>query len=284
MNIKRLSRADIDKKKWNSCVHFANNGNVSGYMWYLDAITKDWEGLVADDYGTVFPLIWKKNWLGRKKLYQPALIIEGGIYSENILSSTRLKYFFEAIPKEYKSLNIRISNQAKIPKDLGLKVEKLARRQLIMNEPYEILQSRFSANFQQQLEKAEAHQLQPTSNLKPEKVVDFYKANNANYTKENYFAYLRIMYNAMHRGWGFANGITNGNGELLAVAFFIYSHGKIMLLLPAVSKEGRAKGAMELVLMMLLRTHANKPVILDFNGFEDFEIGGQELVSYEVSR
>ena len=195
-----------------------------------------------------------------------------------------MKHFLEAIPSEYKSLNLRISTLAKIPKDLGLSINKITRRQLIMNEPYEILQSRFSPAFQQQLNKAEENQLQPASNLKPEKVVDFYKAHNANYHKATYYAYMRIMYNAMHRGWGFANGITNGQGNLLAVAFFIYSHGKIMLLLPAVSKEGKAKGAMELILMMLLRTHANKPVVLDFNGFDDCAIGGQELVSYQISR
>jgi len=127
-------------------------------------------------------------------------------------------------------------------------------------------------------------QLQPASNLKPEKVVDFYKAHSKNYKKENYFAYLRIMYNAMHRGWGFANGITNKKGELLAVYFFIYSHGKIMVLLPATSKAGKAAGAAELLLSMLLQTHASKPVYLDFNGFEDIGVGSQEQIYYQVSR
>jgi len=239
MKIKRISREEIDKSKWNSCVHYANNGNVCGYVWYLDALTKDWEALIEEDYGSVFPLIWKKNWLGKKKIYQPELIIEGSLYSENILSATRIQHFFNAIPSEYKSLKLTISNQAKIPNDLGLKVEKLR---------------------------------------------DFYKTHAKNYKKENYFAYLRIMYNAMHRGWGFANGITNKKGELLAVNFFIYSHGKIMVLLPSTSKAGKAAGAAELLLSMLLQTHANKPVYLDFNGFEDIGVGSQEQVYYQVSK
>ena len=92
------------------------------------------------------------------------------------------------------------------------------------------------------------------------------------------------MYNALHRGWGFANGITNPKGDLLAVNFFIYSHGKIMILLPATSKEGKVAGAPELLLSMLLQTHANKPVYLDFNGFEDIGIGSQKQVYYQVSR
>ena len=92
------------------------------------------------------------------------------------------------------------------------------------------------------------------------------------------------MYNAIHRGWGFANGIANQKGDLLAVNFFIYSHGKIMILLPATSKAGKAAGAAELLLSMLLQTHANKPVYLDFNGFEDIGVGSQEQIYYQVSK
>ncbi|MEM6318382.1 MAG: hypothetical protein AAF960_11975 [Bacteroidota bacterium] len=283
MKVNLLSREEIDKSKWNSCVHFANNGNVFGYKWYLDAITKDWEGLVEEGYGSVFPLIWKKNWWGSKKIYQPELMLEGGIYSENILSAPRIRSFIEAIPKKYKSFNIHISNQAKVPSDLGLKLDKKTRRQLILNQSYEGLSDNFTEQFKSQLVKAQANQLQPASNLKPERVVDFYKAHAADYKKDHYFAYLRIMYNAMHRGWGFANGINNRNGDLLAVVFFIYSHGKILILLPVNSLEGQQKGAMELLLSMILQTHANKPVVLDFNGFADIGLGSQEQVFYQVS-
>lgn len=284
MKVLRVSREEIDKKKWNSCVHFANNGNVCGYLWYLDALTKDWEGLIEENYETVFPLIWKKNWLGRKNIYQPELILEGGIYSENILSATRIKALIEAIPKEYKSIKINISNQAKIPNELGLNIEKLTNRQLILNQPYEGLANGFTDGFNSQLAKAAELKLQPASNLKPETVADFYKAHSPRYSKENYFAYLRIMYNVLHRGWGFANGIVNETGDLIAANFFIYSHGKIVNFLPVVSKEGKQKGAMELLMSLILQTHANKPVLLDFNGLEDIGLGSSEQIYFQVSK
>ena len=283
MNIKRISRSEIDKQKWNSCVHFANNGNICGYKWYLDALSKDWEALIEEDYGTVFPLVWKKNWLGRKKIYQPSLILEGGIFSEKILSATRIKQLIEAIPTSYKSFSFTISSQAKIPQDMGLKITKETNRQLILNQPYEGLEKGFTDVFHQKLEDKWKYDMQPTSNLKPEKIVDFYKKYSSFYTKENYHAYLRIMYNVLHRGWGFANGVINPANQLLAANFFIYSHGKIVNFLPVVSPEGRHKGAMELLLNLVLQTHANKPVILDFNGYEDFGIGAQAQFYYEVS-
>ena len=284
MKIIHLQKSDIDKQKWNSCVHFAINGNVYGYTWFLDAITKDWEPLIEEGYGTVWPLIWRKNWWGRREIYQPTLITEGAIYSENLLSPARVRAFFRAVPSTYKKLTVHLSSQANIPGDLGLQIEKLNRQQLALNQPYEGLFDQFSDEFKRQLDRAEENRLQPASNLKPEKVVDFYRQYSAAYKEVDYHAYLRIMYNALHRGWGFANGIEDGRGELLAVCFFIYSHGKIMLLLPVVSPTGRNKGAIELLLSMIMHTHASKPVRLDFNGFGDYGTGSAALPYFRVTR
>ena len=79
MNIQYLKSADIDKVKWNSCVHYANNGNIFGYMWFLDFVAKDWDALVEGDYESVFPLVWREGLFGRKELYQPSLMREMGI-------------------------------------------------------------------------------------------------------------------------------------------------------------------------------------------------------------
>lgn len=99
MNIQRIKRDEINKTKWNSCVHFATNGNICGYKWYIDAISKDWEALIEGDYESVMPLIWKKNWIGRKQIYVPTLMREVGIYSANALSPKRVTTFLEAIHK-----------------------------------------------------------------------------------------------------------------------------------------------------------------------------------------
>jgi hypothetical protein len=71
MNIQRIPRDELIKEKWNGCVHYAPNGNIFGYMWYLDFVAKDWEALVEDDYVSVFPLVYRQNWWGRPELYQP---------------------------------------------------------------------------------------------------------------------------------------------------------------------------------------------------------------------
>ena len=50
MDIRLVPQEEIDKTKWNSCVHYAANGKIFGYKWYLDNVAIDWVGLVVLDY------------------------------------------------------------------------------------------------------------------------------------------------------------------------------------------------------------------------------------------
>ena len=59
MEIRFVKKEDIDKIKWNSCVHYAINGNIFGYMWFLDSVSKEWDALVEGDYESVLPLFHK---------------------------------------------------------------------------------------------------------------------------------------------------------------------------------------------------------------------------------
>jgi len=283
MTIQLLSREAIDTIKWNSCVHYATNGNIFGYKWYIDAITKDWEALVEGNYESVLPLIWKKNWLGRKRLYVPTLMREAGIYSSNALSEKRVSSFLDAIPAIYKKWTIQVDQFTLLPKHQNRHIEQDKKQIIYMNRSYEQLAEQFSPIVQSQLDKARTADLRPAGSLKPEAIVDFYKAHAPTYSKENYYAYLRIMYNLLHRGWGFVSGVVDANNTLLAVNFFIFSHGRLLSYLPVVSKQGKKVGAMEFLMNLIFHTNANKQLILDFNGHPHEGLGEEEVPFYEIS-
>lgn len=267
MEINFIPQEEIDKTKWNSCVHYAINGNIFGYMWYLNNVAKDWDALVEGDYESVFPLIWRYKYLKVKELYQPALIRESGIYSINGLSPSRINNFITAIPKDIKYTNIHLNEQNQLTPNDNFKLSNRNNYQLLLNNKYEELTANYSSSLAQKIEKAHLSNFTATSNVKPEKIVDFYKKYSPNRKgmDKRYHGYLRIMYNVMHRGWGFASGILDNNGDLLACAFFVYSHHKVMVLLSAASTEGVQKAADVYLIDMLFRTHAGKSLILDFN-------------------
>ena len=267
MDIRYLPREEIDKTKWNSCVHYAANGNVFGYMWYLDNVAKEWDALVEGDYESVFPLVWKKTWWGGRQLVQPPWMRELGLYSVHVLSKPRIKAFLDAIPPAFKRISIHLNEQNFLPEAEGFRMIPQTNYQLLLQAPYEEIADSFSSVFLSQLGKAEKSGLTPVSNLKPERVADFFRKYSPRSVdrEARSHALLRIMYNILHRGWGFASGVQDAQGELLAVNFYIYSHSKVLSLSPVVSPKGREQGALEMLFHLLIKTHAGRPLLLDLN-------------------
>ncbi len=266
MDIRYIEGKDIDKVKWNSCVHYANNGNIFGYMWYLDFVGKHWDALVEGDYESVFPLVWREGWLGQRELYQPELMRAMGVYSINVLSQARLRHFLEAIPDEFRLIDINLNEQNQPPEALDFKKEEYINHQLLLNNPYEILSEGFSDEMKKQLEIAEDAGIVTTTSLKPETIAAFYRQHTTDRNKErNFHTLQRIMYNVLHRGWGYAVGAYLPDGELVAVNFYIYSHGKVMSLTPLQSPAGAKVHALPFLFNMLIRSHGNRPLVLDFN-------------------
>jgi hypothetical protein len=266
MKIRYVKREDIDKIKWNSCVHYATNGNIFGYIWYLDHIAKDWDALVEGDYESVMPLIWKEGLFKRKELYQPSLMRESGIYSIHILSSSRINRFLAAIPSQFNKIEMHVNEQNRPPELDAFQIKDKLNYQLFLNAPYEDIANQFSSSLLKKLQIAEDEGIMLTSSAKPEKIADLFLRYHPNGNQKDYHGLQRVMYNVLHRGWGFSSTAVNTNGDILAANFFVYSHKKVMSLVPVETPEGKQYGALAYLMNGLIRTHANKPQILDFNG------------------
>ena len=289
MKIRLVKGSEIDKVKWNSCVHYASNGNIFGYMWFLDHVAKDWDGLVEGDNASVFPLVWRDTFFRKKALYQPDLMRELGVYSINILSQKRINAFLKAIPEEYRKIDIALNEHKLPPENAAFEIIEKSNHQLLLNRSHEEIELGFSEAIKAQINQAEAEGLLPVSNLKPEKIAEFYRKHTPirKGLDQKFHALQRIMYNVLHRGWGFAAGITDREGALLAVNFFIYSHKKVLSLVPVCSPAGKKKGALAYLFSFFIHGHADRPLILDFNTEEaDLALGfgARANTVYQVRR
>lgn len=277
MDIRLIQQEEIDKVKWNSCIHYATNGNIFGYKWFLDNVAKDWDALVEGDYESVFPLIWKNQKHGfwrkeQKVLHQPELIRTAGLYSIHVPSQKRIRSFLEKIPPGFDQQEIRLAEGTKIPEDLGYQQKGFKNFLLLLQEPYEQISAGYHPQLQQQLERSSLANLLPQSNLKPEKLAEFYlqeAPGDPKVKEKTAHALQRIMYNALFRGWGFISGINSPQGELLAINFFMISHKRVMSLMPVESQAGAKVGALAFLFDLVVRTQAGKPMLLDFNIGED---------------
>ncbi len=288
MQIHHIKAEEIDKTKWNSCVHYASNGNVFGYMWFLNNVAKDWDALVEGDYQSALPLIWQPKMLNTKALYLPQLIRSTGIYSVNMLSQKRINAFLNAIPSEYQNIEISLNDGIIPSPNLDFAQNKQTNYTLFLNKDYDSLQLNYSKETKELIHKAENIPLISNSNVKPEVLADFYKKHTKDKkgVEEKFHALQRIMYNVMHRGLGFASTVQDEKGSILAADFFIFSHGKMMSLIGTVSPEGISSGAHLLLIDRIIQTNARRPVILDFNTNEKWieGFGAKAIPYFHISR
>ncbi|MEL6720646.1 MAG: hypothetical protein AAFP82_18220, partial [Bacteroidota bacterium] len=239
MDIRLVKQEELDRLKWDSCIHYASNGSVVGYKWFLNNVTKDWDALVEGDYESVFPLTWSKDALGRNVLRQPILIRKLGVFSVHILSPKRIAAFLDAIPSDYQSIQIALNERNTFETQKDFQWNSHSNYQLLLTDGYDAISEKYDESLKRILIEQQDF-LIPISNIKPERLADFYRQHTKDkkQREEKFHAVQRIMYNAMHRGIGFTTGITDLQGNLLAANFFIYSHGKALSFLPVETPVG----------------------------------------------
>jgi hypothetical protein len=264
MQIRLVERDEIDKVKWNSCVHYATNGSIYGYLWYLDAMARDWVGLVEGDYESVMPLPYHNLVLGRQGLRQPQLVRELAVYSVNPPSNERTAAFWAAVPEVYKRVDLTVDAFSP-PRDDSFELAARTNYYLPLAEQYELIRERYSQELIDQLQKADAHELYPTTSIKPEKLADLYRELNGPVPDQVFHGLQRIIYNVLHRGWGFVSGVMDAEQELLAADFFVFSHGRILSLAPCATPRGHQLFARQHLYDTLIRGQVGKPQALDFN-------------------
>lgn len=273
MDIRFVPRDEIEKSRWDGCVHYAPNGFIYGYTWYLDNVAENWDGLVEGNYESVFPLVWNKKMFGIKQIYQPYLCQQLGVYSMNACSKPRLQAFLDAIPKEYKFIGMNMNDRNNLVKNIeGLTNERRSNYLLALNRSYEEIRGNYSTNLKRNIAKGKKHDLYITAGVKPEKFVDALRAyheehNKGLFPEQIYHTALRIIYNCLHRGLGNIMGIyLNGSDQFCAAIFQMYSGSRIINLLNVTTNEGRKVGAMHFLMDEIIQQNAGRPVVYDFEG------------------
>ncbi len=264
MEVRLIERDQIDKIKWDSCVHYANNGHLFGYTWYLDNVAKDWMGLVEGNYDSVFPLIKQEKTLGVKALYHPTLIPKSGIYSIHVISKVRVETFLSAIPEEYKIRDIRFNEGIGAHSLASIPHETFNNFEILLKNGWENIMKNYSSELLEVLQDKIFQNYFADSNIPPETLTDFYMEQHPNAKEEDKHTYLRIIYNLMHRGTGFGTSMRNEKGDLIAANYFAYSHGKMISLIPTWKGE-EGKRALWKLTDMLIQSNSNQPLKFDFN-------------------
>lgn len=259
MNIRIVKREDIDKVKWNSCVHYAEKGNPFGYLWFLDNISKDWFGIVEDDYLSVMPVFIEPKFWKRKLFATPNLLPFFQLYSVNVLSERRIGAFLKLAIEH--SNGLRLSNVLvglQYPEKLGLKQNNRKSTMLKLGQSYTNILNRFSKEMQD-LEHDINLDKYTLSSIKIEDLADF-MAKTHRLSEKDKFTLMRLFYNAQQRQLGQVFALKDTDGKILAADFVFLSHGRMIPFLPSSAAKGLKIGAEKIIYTRLLKRFAEQPL------------------------
>lgn len=269
--IKYLKYEHIDKKKWDECISQSFNGVIYAYSWFLDVVCEEWEALVEGDYERVFPINFKKK-AGLNIIFQPFFTQQLGVFSKSELSPEVVNNFLEAIPKKYKviDLNLNIHNN---PDLKGFEYIPQVNHELDLIGDYEGLRKKYNSNTRRNLVKAESEGLSVVKGIKPDEVIELFRDNRGKDIKVlqegNYLKLKRLIYTCIYKGIGNVYGVYSDENVLCAGAVFLHTHKKAVFIFSGLSKKGRDKRAMFLLIDHFIKENANKHMTLDFDGSND---------------
>lgn len=293
--IRFYRNSEINYKRWDLCVEKAVNPYFYAYSWYLDLVAEDWTALIYGDYLAVFPLPQRKKG-GVEYLYQPKFTQQLGIFSREKLSSKLIQDFINAIPRQYRLVEINLNKYLSISDKIG-QVRYNTNVELDLIPEYETLKKAYSSNLKRNLKKALANNLQLDINIKPEDLVELFKQNRGAqlkvYSDLDYRRLSRLIYTMIYKGMARVWGCYSEGNDLLAACVFVHAFGRTVFLFSGLSEEGKARNAMPFLLDSFIQRYAGAKMVLDFEGSNDpglkrfyMSFGGSEhkYISLKINR
>ena len=267
MTVRYVAHDDLDRQRYNSCIHYALNGRAWGYKWYLDATARRFDCLVEGEYESVMPLVWDTTWSGRRRLRLPPFTPALGVFSVHVLSRKRLGYFLREVDARFDVLDgyALTGEPAAAGRDEvdWTWTDVRGRVLAVDGRDYDAIAADYDAELLRALARADEAELLVHGNQKPERVAAFMVDHFAGGERLQH-PLLRVLYQALHRGWGWTTAVTDHAGELLATCAFVFTHGRVQALAPCASPRGREVGALALLYDYAVRQAAGRPIALDF--------------------
>lgn len=265
MEIRYLQHDEISKMKWDKCISRAFNGIVFAFSWYLDIVSYNWEALVLGDYKAVMPLTSGRKY-GFSQLKQPDYAKQLGVFTTERLDVDLVNRFLDAIPEKYKKINIYLNTFNKVSHQ-KFNIKQELTHQLDLIAPYKTLYLKFDTKTKAAIKNAVINKVHV---MKHVNLKDFLllKKNTSDVpiTFEHLNTLRRIVPFTMNHNIGETFGAYDDKNELVAAAFFIKSHQKVIYLIAANSERGREVSASIAILNQFIKENAEKNLTLDFEG------------------
>jgi hypothetical protein len=291
--IRYITYNEIDKHKWDECIHHAVNGIVYAYSWYLDIVSPSWDALVENDYERVFPLTKNKK-SGISYLFQPFFTQQLGIFSTTKLNAEITENFISKIPHKFKFAEINLNTFNKI-EPAKFQVFPNLTHELDLIPTYDLIYRNYSENTRRNIKLALNSELIISQNTKAEQVIELFKNNKGKdietLKEKEYLLLKKLISVCLYKKIAHISGVYTKEANLCAGAIFIESNNKVIFLFSATDNEARSNGAMSFLIDSFIKYNSQRNLTLDFEGSNDPNLarfyrsfGAKECVYFQYKK
>ncbi len=266
MKILYLPHESIDKQKWDNCIDTAANGLIYAYSFYLDAMSKNWDALILDDYKAVMPLTWNKKYTIHY-LYQPFFCAQLGIFANNI-SSEIVKAFLENIPSKFKYWDFYLNrdNLFSIP---NYPMYERSNYVLPLQNNYENIAGNFAQSHVRNIKRATQQGNTVQKNIPIADIIALAKEQTKNFspiTEKDYDNFSKLFEMLHEKKLAVTYGVYSSQNQLTASCAYVFSHQRAYYILVGNHPDGRTSGASHLMIDHFIKENSGENLLLDFEG------------------
>jgi len=258
-----ITNNKLDFKKWDKCITKAFNGNIYAYSWYLNIAGGQWNALVENDYEKVMPLPESK-FAGYDIITQPKLAGPLGIFSTTTLSADVINGFLNKVPANYKYLKIKLNKHNYIDSKIKTHDKKIS-FDLDLIKPYGKLREKYPPLFVNLLDNTKGHALRIAPSISIENIIQFQQHHypvQAFLHQGELITRQLLVSTSMNNKMGQLCGAYSMDNELVAMAFFVWSHQKASLVFHMLNKTKEQLAALFFLIDDFIRNNSEKNLIL----------------------
>jgi hypothetical protein len=255
----------IDKAKWDACITNNSNGLIYATTAFLNAMVKNWKGIVINDYETIFPLCIKQKF-GIQYLYTPPFIQQLGFIGNNeLVTKNIIAAIFETV--KYGSVNLNFGNtnfntiqQCKVHNNFVID----------LNQKYHYIKANYKKSIDYSLSKASKQNLKYTTDISFENAVENYQKHNQQALQhvnlDDYKNLRKVLAILQKEEKVIVRKVVNSANETLSIAVLLKDNKRIYNLINYTNNEGRQAEANYFLYDKILEEFTETPLLFDFEG------------------
>jgi hypothetical protein len=281
MNIRLVTRQDIDHQLWDACIDNTTNGLVYAKIDFLDLMSDQWDAIVIDNYRAIMPIPFRKKW-GIRYVYQVPFIQQLGLIGT--YDDTELLECLNLMQEtfRYGGYAFNFLNTTGVP--------TVAKNYVLDLTPdYQTIAKGYRNDHRRNLQWDRIRQLEYRKTEAVAETIHLYRElyhHKFQHVPRQSFEHL-IRF-AQRRPAQAIVREARENGKLLSAILALKDHKRLYTLVSATTEQGKKTAANRFLLDRLIREFAGNDLLLDFEGSdlpgvaEYYEGFGAALQPYSV--